>query len=120
MRLSYFIQSSAKTDKTLLPPPLSFSTHYAENFTPLMIPKKTLWKNNDSFLLKNFETGNKVSTAYVLTKTFFDDHICCPPWDVQELLLPLSGSPRQIHNVTWNPAYPSSLMAKDPRSSIDA
>lgn len=61
MRLSYFIQSSVKTEKTLLPPPLSFSTHPAENFTPLMIPKKTFWKNNDSFLLKNYETGNKVS-----------------------------------------------------------
>lgn len=61
MRLSNFIQSSAKTDKTLLPHPLSFSTHHAENFTPLMIPKKTFWQNNDSFLFKKFETGNKVS-----------------------------------------------------------
>lgn len=61
MRLSNFIQSSAKTDRTLLPHPLSFSTHHAENLTPLMLPKKTFWQNNDSFLFKNFETGNKVS-----------------------------------------------------------
>lgn len=61
MRLSNFIQSSVKTDKTLLSHPLSFSTHPAENFTPLIIPIKTLWQNNDSFLFKKFVTGNKFS-----------------------------------------------------------